>query len=107
MSGARVVAALAVVMAVLTAALRAGDAQAPAPPRVDGAVALRHVERLVAIGPRVAGSRHARHLIHHAQWLLDVQDHGDGEHRVEAPIGERQPMPVGATKHEAATRCAA
>ena len=56
MSGARVVAALAVVMALLTAALRAGDAQAPAPPRVDGAVALRHVERLVAIGPRVAGS---------------------------------------------------
>jgi len=56
MSGARVVAALAVVMAVLAAALRAGDAQAPAPPRVDGAVALRHVERLVAIGPRVAGS---------------------------------------------------
>jgi Zn-dependent M28 family amino/carboxypeptidase len=31
---------------------RAGDA----PPRVDGAAALRHVERLVAIGPRVAGT---------------------------------------------------
>src|SRR5204863_270730 len=41
---------------------RVGDGQAPAPLRgtqalrVDGAAALRHVERLVAIGPRVAGS---------------------------------------------------
>jgi len=64
-------------------------------------------EILVLHSHAPAGSRHARHLIHHAQRLLDVQDHGDGEHRVEAPIGERQPMPVGATKHEAATRCAA
>jgi len=40
----------------LAMALGTGDAQAPTPPRVDGAAALRHVERLVAIGPRVAGS---------------------------------------------------
>jgi Zn-dependent M28 family amino/carboxypeptidase len=41
---------------VLALAVGAGDAQAPVPPRVDGAAALRHVDRLVAIGPRVAGS---------------------------------------------------
>jgi Zn-dependent M28 family amino/carboxypeptidase len=33
-----------------------GAARATGGPRVDGAAALRHVERLVAIGPRVAGS---------------------------------------------------
>jgi glutaminyl-peptide cyclotransferase len=47
--------AVALVVA-LAAAIRAGEAQAPAPRPVDGAAALRHVERLVAIGPRVAGS---------------------------------------------------
>ena len=56
MSGARLVPALAAVVAVLATIARAGDAQAPAPLSVDGAAALRHVERLVAIGPRVAGS---------------------------------------------------
>src|SRR5205085_11131243 len=55
MSG-RAALAVVVLLAVLGGAPRAGDGQAPAPPRVDGAVALRHVERLVAIGPRVAGS---------------------------------------------------
>ena len=49
-------AAAALVVAALALAIGASDAQAPAPPRVDGAAALRHVERLVAIGPRVAGS---------------------------------------------------
>jgi Zn-dependent M28 family amino/carboxypeptidase len=34
----------------------AAIARAAEPPRVDGAAALRHVERLVAIGPRVAGT---------------------------------------------------
>ena len=34
----------------------ASAAPAADPPRVDGAAALRHVERLVAIGPRVAGT---------------------------------------------------
>jgi glutaminyl-peptide cyclotransferase len=51
----RIVAA-ALVVAALALPIGTGDAQAPAPPRVDGAAALRHVERLVAIGPRVAGS---------------------------------------------------
>jgi glutaminyl-peptide cyclotransferase len=47
--------ALAVVALVLV--LAAGvTAQPPAPGRFDGAAALRHVERLVAIGPRPAGS---------------------------------------------------
>ncbi len=41
---------------VMATSARFGDAQAPSTPRVDGAAALRHVERLVAIGPRVAGS---------------------------------------------------
>jgi glutaminyl-peptide cyclotransferase len=54
----RRLAAAAAALAVATVALTIGTgaAQAPAPPRVDGAAALRHVERLVAIGPRVAGS---------------------------------------------------
>jgi Zn-dependent M28 family amino/carboxypeptidase len=52
----RIVAAVALVVAALALPTGTGDAQAPAPPRVDGATALRHVERLVAIGPRVAGS---------------------------------------------------
>jgi glutaminyl-peptide cyclotransferase len=51
----RIVAA-ALMVAALALPIGTGDAQAPAPPRVDGAAALRHVERLVAIGPRVAGS---------------------------------------------------
>ena len=33
-----------------------GEPQTPTAPRVDGASALRHVEQLVGIGPRVAGS---------------------------------------------------
>lgn len=40
-------------LALLAVAVTAGAADTP---RVDGAAALRHVERLVAIGPRVAGS---------------------------------------------------
>jgi peptidase M28-like protein len=52
----RIVAAALVVAALALLPIGTGDAQAPAPPRVDGAAALRHVERLVAIGPRVAGS---------------------------------------------------
>jgi len=51
---ALVVPAVALVLAALATTLRAGDAQAPL--RVDGAAAFRHVERLVGIGPRVAGS---------------------------------------------------
>jgi len=47
-------AAIATVIVALT--IGVALAQAPTPPRVDGAAALRHVERLVAIGPRVAGS---------------------------------------------------
>src|SRR5437870_13917661 len=47
--------ALTLVFAVLAGGAQPGAAQAPAV-RVDGAAALRHVERLVAIGPRVAGS---------------------------------------------------
>ena len=46
----------ALAAAVLAMAIGTGGAQAPPSPRVDGAAALRHVERLVAIGPRVAGS---------------------------------------------------
>jgi len=53
---ARAAGAAALVVAALALSIGTGDAQAPAPPRVDGAAALRHVERLVAIGPRVAGS---------------------------------------------------
>ena len=53
----RTLAAAALAVGVLALAIGAGQAQAPASPvRVDGAAALRHVERLVAIGPRVAGS---------------------------------------------------
>jgi glutaminyl-peptide cyclotransferase len=52
----RAAAAAALVVAALALSIGASDAQAPAPLRVDGAAALRHVERLVAIGPRVAGS---------------------------------------------------
>jgi Zn-dependent M28 family amino/carboxypeptidase len=48
---------VALVVVALAAALRAVAAQAPTPQHLDGAAALRHVERLVAIGPRVAGSR--------------------------------------------------
>jgi hypothetical protein len=50
------------VVAALAATIGAGAAQTPPPggaraaPRVDGTAALRHVERLVGIGPRVAGS---------------------------------------------------
>ncbi len=62
MSG-RAALAVAVLLAALGGAPRAGDGQASAPLRdsqamlrVDGAAALRDVERLVAIGPRVAGS---------------------------------------------------
>jgi Zn-dependent M28 family amino/carboxypeptidase len=47
---------LALAALVLLAVAAATAAQAPPPSRVDGRVALRHVERLVAIGPRVAGS---------------------------------------------------
>src|SRR5213594_3435512 len=47
--------ALTLVLTVLAGGAQPGAAQAPAV-RVDGAAALRHVERLVAIGPRVAGS---------------------------------------------------
>ena len=54
MRRALVVPAVALVLAALATTLRAGDAQAPL--RVDGAAAFRHVERLVGIGPRVAGS---------------------------------------------------
>ncbi len=49
-------AALAFVLLAVAAGIGAGGAGAPAPLRVDGAAALRHVERLVAIGPRVAGT---------------------------------------------------
>jgi len=55
-------AALVCVVAALAATLGAGPTQTPplgapaAPQRVDGAAALRHVERLITIGPRVAGS---------------------------------------------------
>ena len=42
---------LVVALLAIVGVVRAADA-----PRVDGAAALRHVERLVAIGPRVAGS---------------------------------------------------
>lgn len=52
----RLAAAAAIVAAIVALRIGVGVAQAPAPPRVDGAAALRHVERLVAIGPRVAGS---------------------------------------------------
>ena len=48
------IAALGVVL--VAASVAGGVAQAPIAPRVDGAAALRHVERLVALGPRVAGS---------------------------------------------------
>jgi Zn-dependent M28 family amino/carboxypeptidase len=41
-------------LALVAASVLAGAAAEP--PRFDGAAALRHVERLVAIGPRVAGS---------------------------------------------------
>ena len=54
MRRALVVPAVALLLAALATTLRAGDAQAPL--RVDGAAAFRHVERLVGIGPRVAGS---------------------------------------------------
>ena len=54
MRRALVVPAVALVLAAPATTLRAGDAQAPL--RVDGAAAFRHVERLVGIGPRVAGS---------------------------------------------------
>src|SRR2546426_5687722 len=47
--------ALTLVLTVLAGGAQPGAAQAPAV-RVDGAAALRHVERLVAIGPREAGS---------------------------------------------------
>jgi glutaminyl-peptide cyclotransferase len=50
MSARRVVAA-ALVLLTATSLARAAD-----PPAFDGAAALRHVERLVAIGPRVAGT---------------------------------------------------
>jgi len=50
---ARIV-ALAGAFALLVAAAQAGVAAAP--PKFGGAAALKHVERLVAIGPRVAGS---------------------------------------------------
>jgi Zn-dependent M28 family amino/carboxypeptidase len=42
--------------ALALAALALAAVAAAAPPAFDGAAALRHVERLVAIGPRVAGS---------------------------------------------------
>jgi hypothetical protein len=45
-----------VALALLAAGGIALAAQAADGPRVDGAAALRHVERLVAIGPRVAGT---------------------------------------------------
>ena len=41
-----------------------------------------------------AGTRDAHHLLHDAQRLLDVQDHGDGEDRVEPTVGEGQSMSV-------------
>jgi len=40
----------------LIVTVAAGEPQTLSPPRVDGASALRHVERLVGIGPRVAGT---------------------------------------------------
>jgi len=47
----------ALAVAALVLVLAAGaTAQPPAPARFDGAATLRHVERLVAIGPRPAGS---------------------------------------------------
>ena len=49
-------AAAAIATVIVAVMIGVAIAQAPAPPRVDGATALRHVERLVAIGPRVAGS---------------------------------------------------
>jgi glutaminyl-peptide cyclotransferase len=52
----RVVHAAALVVVALTVVIAVGEPQTPAPPRVDGASALRHVERLVGMGPRVAGS---------------------------------------------------
>jgi Peptidase family M28 len=52
----RLAAAAAIAAVVVALTIGVAVAQAPAPPRVDGAAALRHVERLVAIGPRVAGS---------------------------------------------------
>ena len=45
-----------VVMGVLALLGLAATVPAADPPRVDGAAALRHVERLVALGPRVAGT---------------------------------------------------
>jgi glutaminyl-peptide cyclotransferase len=49
---------VALIIVALAGTIGAGAAQTPAPDaqRVDGAAALRHIERLVAIGPRVAGS---------------------------------------------------
>ncbi len=49
---------LVLVVALAALALAGGHAEAPAadPPKVDGAAALRHVARLVALGPRPAGS---------------------------------------------------
>jgi glutaminyl-peptide cyclotransferase len=52
----RLAAAAAIAAVVVALTIGVAVAQAPVPPRVDGAAALRHVERLVAIGPRVAGS---------------------------------------------------
>ena len=53
---ARLAACAALAIAAVALVIDTVVAQAPAAPRVDGAAALRHVERLVAIGPRVAGS---------------------------------------------------
>src|SRR5262249_38779989 len=52
----RLAACAALAIAAVALVIDTVVAQAPAAPRVDGVAALRHVERLVAIGPRVAGS---------------------------------------------------
>ena len=56
MNRARLLSVVAVAVAV--ALLRGGTFEtiSAAPAKVDGALALRHVEKLVAIGPRPAGS---------------------------------------------------
>jgi glutaminyl-peptide cyclotransferase len=55
-------------VALTLAALAPLAAQEPRPPAFDGAAALRHVERLVAIGPRPAGSPGAARA---RQYVLD------------------------------------
>ena len=64
-------------------------------------------EILVLQPDATARTRDARHLLHHAQRVLDVQDHRDGEDDVEAAVAERQPVTVGATEGDASAGRAA